>query len=451
MFTRRSGLTVIVLAVYLLLVVTPLGAQDDLWLRYHDPSGIGLRYPSGWQVQSSEGMVTVADPALTSFVVVYVFAPMPGYTAAQCVGDMITAFGQTLPNAAVQGSQQVSTQPDESVTNLTYDAGVEGAGFASVICRVDQGRGLLVLGATPQSRYDTTWPVITRIVNSITTAETGTAYDAQITYTTWNDPQEGAFSLEVPQGWKVTGGMFDISGNKRPVVQMLSPDEKVLVNLGTADVIWFVVPTAELTQQGYPAGATIYSQDHFGVMVADYMTGAEGARFLAEQLIAPTCAAFEITATRDLPEQSGYTTGGFAYSSAGEAAFTCTYQNQPVAGYYYLTTLTTDDPNLGQVWTIDTVLGYIAVTERTNEAGAVLVRAYQTLTLNPEWVSLQQQAASTAAYTGAPSGGDMDPETFQILSEVNQMQHETSLIIIDNIDGVTDYEYTYDYDYDYGW
>jgi hypothetical protein len=86
----------------------------------------------------------------------------------------------------------------------------------------------------------------------------------------------------------------------------------------------------------------------------------------------------------------------------------------------------------------------------------VLVHAYQTLTLNPEWVSLQQQAATAAAptsppYTADSSSGTMDPFTFDLLMDINQMQHETSLVIIDNIDGVTDYEYTYDYDYDYGW
>jgi hypothetical protein len=230
----------------------------------------------------------------------------------------------------------------------------------------------------------------------------------------------------------------------------------VLVNMGVGEVLWFLQPTAELAQAGYGEGSVFYSQDHINIMVASYLTGGQAAQFLAEALIAPLCSAFKTTATRDLEDQSGYTADATGYVSAGEAAFTCTYQGQRVVGYYYVTTLATQDSQMGQMWTFDSVLGYLALEELANEAGAVLTRVSQTFALAPAWVTAQQQAVVQSG--GSATGGfefdpsmEYDADSIDILMEVNEMMHETSLVIIDNIDGYTDYEYVYDYDYDYGW
>src|SRR5579883_1369180 len=32
--------------------------------------------------------------------------------------------------------------------------------------------------------------------------------DQAISYTSWRDPKEGAFTVDVPHGWKVTGGLY---------------------------------------------------------------------------------------------------------------------------------------------------------------------------------------------------------------------------------------------------
>jgi hypothetical protein len=61
------------------------------------------------------------------------------------------------------------------------------------------------------------------------------AQDNGISYVTWTDPHENAFSLEVPQGWNVEGGSSRTNNNLanyRYYVRAISPGGEIILNVG---------------------------------------------------------------------------------------------------------------------------------------------------------------------------------------------------------------------------
>ncbi len=210
---------------------------------------------------------------------------------------------------------------------------MDGAGFAGLVCTLDdQQRGLLYLGATPVSVYAQNWPTITAIADSISyTPELATAPapDAGLTYVTWADPNENAFTIEVPKGWSIDGGMADFGGTKIPYLMLFDPAETIELLVGMAELIWFLEPSPDLTNAGYPSGTEFYSDNSVTIIVEGHMTGGEAAQYLTETWLDPFCDTFKTTATRNLGD--GYAVDG-SYLNAGDTAFTCAGGDETIVG-----------------------------------------------------------------------------------------------------------------------
>lgn len=104
---------------------------------------------------------------------------------------------------------------------------------------------------------------------------------AAISWTKFEDPFEHAFTIDVPQGWAVKGGLFRIGySDVRPMVDMTSPDGKTEIRLGDLAIPTYALPTpqhppgdavdlgaqAQMTSARYHTGeqfATVYAQTHF--------------------------------------------------------------------------------------------------------------------------------------------------------------------------------------------
>src|SRR5580698_5695683 len=65
-----------------------------------------------------------------------------------------------------------------------------------------------------------------------------------LAWTSWQDPNEQAFTVEVPKGWTIKGGAFRIGySDVRPMVDMISPDGKSEVRLGDVAIPPYALPT----------------------------------------------------------------------------------------------------------------------------------------------------------------------------------------------------------------
>ena len=70
-------------------------------------------------------------------------------------------------------------------------------------------------------------------------------------WTTFQDPLEKAFTVEVPQGWTARGGLFRMGySDERAMIDLISPDGRVNVRLGDLAIPAYTVPTQSHDREG---------------------------------------------------------------------------------------------------------------------------------------------------------------------------------------------------------
>jgi hypothetical protein len=80
------------------------------------------------------------------------------------------------------------------------------------------------------------------------------------------DTRENAFSIEVPKGWKVSGGAYRLGANNpRFLIDMTSPDGRTNLRVGDSAVPAFTVP-----HLGAPEGMRYSTGVDWGI-VARYL------------------------------------------------------------------------------------------------------------------------------------------------------------------------------------
>src|SRR5579871_2380356 len=107
-----------------------------------------------------------------------------------------------------------------------------------------------------------------------------------VSWTQFADPFEHAFSLQVPQGWTIQGGLFRMGfSDERLMVNMRSPDGKIEIRFGDISVPSYTPPNQFHMREGavYDLGAQAQ------MVVAHYRTGPEFAVLYAHARFAHTC------------------------------------------------------------------------------------------------------------------------------------------------------------------
>ena len=90
----------------------------------------------------------------------------------------------------------------------------------------------------------------------------------------YEDPLEKAFTLDVPSGWTIKGGMFRLGySDHRAMVDMTSPDGKINIRLGD-----LAIPTYFLPNQFHHEGEVYDLGAQAQGRVARYRTGQEFAK-----------------------------------------------------------------------------------------------------------------------------------------------------------------------------
>jgi len=208
----------------------------------------------------------------------------------------------------------------------------------------------------------------------------------QVAFVTWREPNENAFTIDVPKGWVVSGGMRRLSPvDARPGVQIVSPDGAIRLFLGDVDVAPFRELDPILQSMGAREGM-VYA----GSPIARYQDGAQFAAHYPGWKLCPQPRIVQSGLLRQESEtlnaqvaQFGRKMGVAAGASVGEAIFRCrdaegfvmatTLYTRPLAGQgvsgwfvYQLAGFTTRDPNQG--YFAKYVLSAMLASLKTNPA-----------------------------------------------------------------------------------
>jgi hypothetical protein len=214
---------------------------------------------------------------------------------------------------------------------------------------------------------------------------------ANVSWTTFTDPYENAFTIEVPRGWKVAGGVV----RKIPlwpslVLRVLAPDRRTLLALGDADAVPYNAPIA----------------------ARDYVP-----RF-AERAMSGACQGLKISEVKELPDVerlfSSKAVGPYTKWSAAQAAFTCNGDRQAdmsggaIAVLQYMTTLRGGHAQV--------LAAFVTTRGQEEQADQLLNHVFASLHENPQWSARQSQTAQQLA-NGAMARWKGEQRQFQQMDD----------------------------------
>jgi hypothetical protein len=201
--------------------------------------------------------------------------------------------------------------------------------------------------------------------------------------------REHAFSLDVPRGWKVQGGIFRRSAMQvHPLVILTSPGGATKMIIGNTEGFLYAVLTPLGAMMGFreempysPGGDTLW--------VRQYRTGRVFAEVYGTHRFAEECPNVKLLGSRDRSDAIASHLAPGEIETAGEAFEKAGHKYE---GYMFSRTHMTGFPP-SQLWNADHSWGFITPAGNGMAAGAVLAHIIGSLQDDPNWAAQQHQTA----------------------------------------------------------
>jgi hypothetical protein len=414
---------------------TPAG-----WTTHNDAKGFAMDTPPGWNFSSDAqaGRIVVQGPQGQRVVV---------WPAS--IGQTLDARGAAA--LVQQMARQVDAQMPWGAAAATASAvrtiakGPQRSG-AAMMTWANSAAGTSVLFycvEAPSNAYRAETDTFATILRSfhVVQAPATTAAPAAagkpagpITFTTWSDPRENAFSLSVPQGWNAVGGAYRLSATDiRSGVALASPDGQIRVRLGDSNLGTFIEPNQMMAYAGLREGMYYGLGDGSRLLIRRYLNGQQAALLYAQTFVSKECSGLQIASNSARPDVA-QTYGPQARSegmpgaqlTAGDVTFTCTMGGTAVHGKFITATLL-PLPGQSGLWYIYRLYGYLAAPGHEQDAERVAEQGVNSFRINPQWQAQQQQIAGAAV---AADNARSQQIRQQAMQAIQKDQQETSDIIM---------------------
>ncbi len=321
----------------------------------------------------------------------------------------------------------------------------------------------IFMASAPAKNFKAKAPVFARIFQSFHVSGRPLAKIKRrpaIRYLTWQDPRERAFTLQVPRSWNVAGGAYRYAPlDVRIEARSVSPDNKIIVQLGDADIPTYTFPNRLLSMGGFNEGS--YYSPGYGLryIVLHYMPGLEYARYYAENYVSGICRGIRITYSKNRRDISGSINQSYmAYNlpirlSAGETKFSCLRNGIASKGYIFAGTYRTST-----IWGIMYLFIALAPPHKFNEAMAVLSHEIGTFKENPRWAAMNEHIASNASKINAEANKKIEHMISssynyrsRVMDEIARRRENAILGENDVVDTETGVDYKVDSGSNYYW
>jgi hypothetical protein len=223
------------------------------WTAYYRSGALFVRHPPGWQLQErGEGEFLAYLPGDTATARALVFVQPLRFSAQRNAADAVGLLPREL-NALFPRARIVSgagLEPPFVGVRGELQFEVQGRPYrgAALVLQIGSVGALYVMSATAESR-DAQAQTMAAILSGsryLTNAGVSAAAPTRVQnlrWTLWRDPREGAFTVPVPAGWNVQGGLMRPNVLEwRPEVIVASPGGAVQVRIGDGAVQQFAVP-----------------------------------------------------------------------------------------------------------------------------------------------------------------------------------------------------------------
>ena len=232
---------------------------------------------------------------------------------------------------------------------------------------------------------------------------------AILTYTTFRDPRESAFTTQIPSGWQVKGGAFR-TPNLQVItfrVEATSPDRAVTIGLIYNEPA-SLQPNPALAALGIREGG-FYPDGRGGrTPVRSY---APGARYLT-QYVLPKRGLVGLHTGQELAwpalAQALVAVPGFDQVHAGEVAYNFRRAGKDYrGGALVVTRIFTSQPGAPSLWHCEFLAYFEAPVAREKSAVAAVVRLLDSWRITPHWAAGVDMALKRSIQTTTRSGQDI--------------------------------------------
>jgi hypothetical protein len=243
----------------------------------------------------------------------------------------------------------------------------------------------------------------------VAVAQTQVATLPPIQWQRFVDPNEASFSIDVPAGWRVSGGLARRNALQFwPWLTAVSPDGNTILAFGDANLQSYVLPTSMLTAAGFREGSIYNGGGGTYYVVGRYVPGVLFAKLYAQQRLPRFCGEIQAGAERpDAAARIGAAYGGFAQTTAGDVRFACRKNGMEFEAYVFCATSLTPWPMVGPgagLWYPSFLFAYLAPKPLAAVAEQMVAHMLRTIAISPQWLALTSNTAMAVSRIATASG-----------------------------------------------
>lgn len=384
-------------------VLTPVGEVRELqggWFEAHPEPNLVLKLRRGWSANRQEGgigPINFVGPNGARVVVWPMFVdktmqmPRQYSILTGFAGIVAKEFSWSAPGPFGSNGERMYGRSQNAVAQATFSYANTPHGLA----------GFWYLTSASPQEYESLRPVFkelmsgVRIFGGTSPAAAGrgpTPQAPQLRFVRWTEPNEGAYTTDVPQGWRVSGGLVRPDPMRLlDPIEMQSPDGQIFAFSGDRTLPMFKT----LTQMEASMGLREGMNNGNGVLMR-YMPAAQFLPQYLAQRLGRNCQGFQITDVQNQPELADDANRKLAADGSGTnqrvdvavAQFRC---SGDAGGLVQMVTyaLATDPRMTGgesfTLWQVYSVAGFIAPPARAAEAGQAVIRLLSAREVNRRW------------------------------------------------------------------
>ncbi|MDZ4834384.1 MAG: PDZ domain-containing protein [Candidatus Melainabacteria bacterium] len=379
-------------------------------------AGYSLKYPDGWTVEQNNttGRIDVKSPGNSNLSIFPFFLPDQSFDSNKAQGlfqAMLKQYAKgsdwSTPAVVGGGLRSMSTSNQlNSIAGLVLSSMNGGTTGSLIIFQVPNSPSAASDLATLSQILQTFNITGAASQNAKAGGQgggdssggaardqgsdnigTATQPSQNIQFTSFVDPNFNAFSLDVPVGWDVSGGMKrPIPIDLRPWVKAVSPDQKAIVFIGDGSIEPRYLPANWLTWLGCPPGSTYKGSNGLVSKVLYYEPAEKFVKKYAESKFGKGCESFELVNVEQHPDLARTVNGTQGVLASDASSVKYNFRIQGYEGEAYFLAVTKKSQTM---WWVSQICGVVAAKGCEKQALDVFLQMYKSWQYNPQWSQAQ--------------------------------------------------------------
>jgi hypothetical protein len=208
----------------------------------------------------------------------------------------------------------------------------------------------------------------------------------KIQWVSYNDSAEGAFTMDVPLGWQVQGGMYRFGYfDARWRMGVRSLDGKVVILINDVNVPPYALPGPNTPPEGQP-----YTKpQQFQMVVERFQEPQAYAATYAKQRFGSVCKTMTPSGAGWMPTLPASWSDPKAQTSNASVSYDCTTSDGPRIATVFTSNALFQGQGYG-FW-VATPISILCAPDRCNQAYSMTQHMIDSWQKNPQWVEYQNQ------------------------------------------------------------